>query len=227
MSTARRADATAGLMLLAAHGGPAATWLPGLRRACFPALAGLGRPDHVALTFDDGPDPVSTPRFLEALETLATPATFFVLGQEVRRYPALTHEIAVRGHELAVHGWTHDRPWVPAPRRDIGDLARAAGAVYDATGQILRWYRPPYGILTGGRLAAAARAGLRPVLWSAWGRDWTAAATPSSVLAAVGATCAAAAPSCCTTPTGPRRPAAGVRPSARFPGWSKAAGRPA
>jgi peptidoglycan/xylan/chitin deacetylase (PgdA/CDA1 family) len=43
------------------------------------------------------------------------------------------------------------------------------------------WYRPPYGILTGGRCVAAARAGLRPVLWSAWGRDWTAGANAASV----------------------------------------------
>lgn len=173
------------LAVLAAHGGPAATWLPGLRRACFPALAGIGRPGHVALTFDDGPDPDSTPWFLEALDACAVRATFFVLGDRVSRYPGLARRMAERGHEVAVHGWTHDRPWAPAPRRDIRDLAWAAEAVYDATGQIPRWYRPPYGILTGGRLAAAARCGLRPVLWSAWGRDWTADATAASVLATV------------------------------------------
>lgn len=173
------------LAVLAAHGGPAATWLPGLRRTCFPGLAGAGRPDHVALTFDDGPDPDTTPWFLEALDACAVRATFFVLGESVRRYPGLARRIAERGHELAVHGWVHDRPWAPGPRRDIRDLARAAEAVYDASGQIPQWYRPPYGILTGGRLAAAARCGLRPVLWSAWGRDWTADATPASVLATV------------------------------------------
>lgn len=183
MRTAAALAATAALA--AAHGGPAATWLPGLRRACFPALAGLGRRDHVAMTFDDGPDPRSTPRFLDALDELGVRATFFVLGDSVRRHPRLAGQIAGRGHELAVHGWTHGRPWVPAPRRDIRDVSRAAGAIYDATGAIPLWYRPPYGILTGGRWAAAARSGLRPVLWSAWGRDWTAGATAASVLAAV------------------------------------------
>jgi peptidoglycan/xylan/chitin deacetylase (PgdA/CDA1 family) len=173
------------LTVLAGHGSPAATWLPGLRRAWFPGLAGIGRPDHIALTFDDGPDPESTPWFLEALDACAVRATFFVLGESVCRYPGLARRIADRGHEIAVHGWTHDRPWVPALRRDVRDLARAAEAVYDATGQIPQWYRPPYGILTGGRLAAAARCGLQPVLWSAWGRDWTADATAASVLATI------------------------------------------
>ncbi|MFE9098605.1 polysaccharide deacetylase family protein [Streptomyces sp. NPDC007264] len=167
----------------AAHIGPALTWLPGPRLRLFPRLAGAGRPDHVALTFDDGPDPRSTPHFLDALDGLGVRATFFVLGESVLRHPALTRETAERGHELAVHGWTHDRPWLPAPGREAAGLARAVQALCDIGGRRPHWYRPPYGILTGGRWAAARRAGLRPVLWTAWGRDWTAAATPESVRA--------------------------------------------
>jgi peptidoglycan-N-acetylglucosamine deacetylase len=186
MTWAPRALALAGAAgLAAAHGGPAATWLPGLRRAWFPGLAGLGRRDHVALTFDDGPDPRSTPGFLDTLDALGVRATFFVLGASVRAHPGLARQIAGRGHELAVHGWTHDRPWRPAPRREIRDLTRAAEVIYQLTGVIPSWYRPPYGILTGGRLAAAARCGLRPVLWSAWGYDWTGTATAASVCARV------------------------------------------
>ncbi|MEU6807805.1 polysaccharide deacetylase family protein [Streptomyces sp. NPDC046831] len=165
----------------AAHVVPAATWLPGLRHRFFPGLAGAGSPDHVALTFDDGPDPASTPYFLDALDRVGARATFFVLGEHVVRHPALLRETALRGHEVAVHGWTHDRPWLPSPGRDAADVARAARAVYDITGRRPRWYRPPYGILTAGRWLAARRAGLRPVLWTAWGRDWTADATPGSV----------------------------------------------
>ncbi|GGT13377.1 polysaccharide deacetylase family protein [Streptomyces griseoviridis] len=164
-----------------AHLGPAATWLPGPRRRWLPALAGRGRPDHVALTFDDGPDPVSTPLFLDALDALGVRATFFVLGGRVARCPDVARETVRRGHELAVHGWAHDQPWLPSPGRDARELFRAAYAVADVTGRWPRWYRPPYGILTSGRWAAARRAGLRPVLWTAWGRDWTPHATPASV----------------------------------------------
>ncbi|WP_236569817.1 polysaccharide deacetylase family protein [Streptomyces mexicanus] len=169
----------------AAHIVPAATWLPRLRAVCFPRLAGLGRPDHVALTFDDGPDPRSTPHFLDALDRLGVRATFFVLGASAVRFPELTRDIARRGHELAVHGWTHSRPWLPAPARDLAEIARAARVVRDITGRQPLWYRPPYGILTGGRWAAGRRLGLRPVLWTAWGRDWTADATPATVRATV------------------------------------------
>ncbi|MFE9617147.1 polysaccharide deacetylase family protein [Streptomyces sp. NPDC006384] len=168
-----------------AHIGPAATWLPGLRRRWFPALAGLGSPGHVALTFDDGPHPASTPRFLDALEELGVRATFFVLGENVARHPATARELVRRGHEVAVHGWSHGRPWLPSPARDARELERAAGTVGDVTGRAPHWYRPPYGILTSGRWAAARRAGLRPVLWTAWGKDWRHDATPASVRAAV------------------------------------------
>ncbi|OKK03555.1 polysaccharide deacetylase [Streptomyces sp. CB03234] len=167
------------------HIGPAATWLPGVRAALWPGLDGRGDPSHVALTFDDGPDPDSTPEFLRALDALSVRATFFVLGSRLARRPALGRLIAAEGHELAVHGWQHDRPWCPRPLRDTRDLARTADLVADAAGRRPLWYRPAYGILTGGRWTAARAAGLRTVLWSAWGRDWTAGATARSVHAEV------------------------------------------
>ncbi|MEU1264464.1 polysaccharide deacetylase family protein [Streptomyces cellulosae] len=166
-----------------AHIGPAATWLPLVRRHLSPRLAGAGHPRHVALTFDDGPDPVSTPLFLDALDGLGVRATFFVLGDAVVRHPGVVRETARRGHEVAVHGWSHDRPWLPAPVRELRAVRRAVAAVQDVTGVTPQWYRPPYGILTSGRWAAARAAGLRPVLWTAWGRDWTSTATPASVRA--------------------------------------------
>ncbi|MFF7858663.1 polysaccharide deacetylase family protein [Streptomyces sp. NPDC007904] len=169
----------------AAHVVPAGTWLAGPRRAWLPALAGVGTTDHVALTFDDGPDPRSTPAFLSALDELAVRATFFVLGEQVLRHPQLIHDIVRRGHEVAVHGWTHNRPSWPAPAREARQLARAAHAVAEVSGVFPTWYRPPYGILTGDRLLAARRTGLRPVLWTAWGRDWTAHATAECVVASI------------------------------------------
>lgn len=182
--TARAWPALAAVPALAAaaHILPAGTWLAGPRRAWFPGLAGLGRPGHVALTFDDGPDPRSTPAFLSALDDLGVRATFFVLGEHVAHAPELARETARLGHELAVHGWNHDRPWRPSPRREARRLAAAARAVAEVSGAPPTWYRPPYGILTGDRALAARRAGLRTVLWSAWGRDWAADATPGSVL---------------------------------------------
>lgn len=169
--------ATAGWHVL-----PAGSWLPRVRRTLLPALDGRGDPGHVALTFDDGPDPDSTPRFLRRLEGLSVRATFFVLGSQLLRHQGLGRDIVAAGHELAVHGWSHEWPWRPRLRADVRALSRTSWLVQRIAGQPPQWYRPPYGILTGGRWAAARWVGLRPVLWSACGHDWTAEADVHSVL---------------------------------------------
>lgn len=171
----------AGLLALGAHVLPAGTWLPSVRRTLFPRLAGLGAASHVALTFDDGPDPRSTPHFLDELDRLGVRATFFLLGEHVAQHAALTRQIARRGHELGVHGWTHRRPWLPGDPKEAVGIRRTQETIEVVTGCAPLWYRPPYGILTGGRWAAAAHCGLRTVLWSAWGKDWAPGATPRSV----------------------------------------------
>ena len=145
-----------------------------LRAAVCPGLAGVGRPDSVALTFDDGPDPQGTPAVLDALDRLGWTATFFMLGEQVARYPDVAAAVAAAGHEVAVHGFSHRNHLVRAPAEVHRDVARAAAVVTTATGVRPTWFRPPYGVLTMGSLIACRHAGLRPVLWTAWGRDWEA-----------------------------------------------------
>jgi peptidoglycan/xylan/chitin deacetylase (PgdA/CDA1 family) len=155
---------------------PAATWIPAVRRHV-PSLWGLGDADHVALSFDDGPDPVSTPAFLEMLGALGVRATFFVVGERAARHPDLVHAIADAGHEIGLHGWTHRYGLWARPR-----LGWCIDATVAVSGQRPVWFRPPYGVLSLTSAIEARRCGLRPVLWSAWGRDWRAQATRESVL---------------------------------------------
>jgi peptidoglycan-N-acetylglucosamine deacetylase len=143
-----------------------------LRAAVCPGLSGLGRPDHLALTFDDGPDPDATPAVLEALDHLGVTATFFMLGAQVARYPQVAAAVVAAGHEAAVHGFTHRNHLARGPVEVCRDVTRAASVVAAATGTRPVWFRPPYGVLTSASLVGARRARLRPVLWTAWGRDW-------------------------------------------------------
>ncbi len=169
----------------AVHSAPSLIALSAVGRRISPGLAGVGRPGHVALTFDDGPDPGSTPEFLDVLERLGLRATFFMLGEMARRAPGLAAEVAAAGHEVGVHGDTHRSQLRLAPRTVADDIARARDAVAEATGVAPEWFRPPYGTLSLGGVRGARRAGLRPVLWTAWGRDWRAEATADSVVADV------------------------------------------
>ncbi|HWE88410.1 MAG TPA: polysaccharide deacetylase family protein, partial [Pseudonocardiaceae bacterium] len=107
----------AGVGALAVHAAPAAMFWPPLRRRFWPALAGVGDQRHVALTFDDGPHPRSTPFFLDELDKRKIKATFFLLGSELARAPQLGQEIVAAGHEVALHGWHHRRLVWYGPRR--------------------------------------------------------------------------------------------------------------
>ena len=175
-----------------AAGAVAAQLAPGLTASprigrFTPRLNGVGADRHVALTFDDGPVPRSTPAVLEALDALGWKATLFMLGEEARRAPGLAAEVAAAGHEVAVHGDRHRTPVKEPPWATLQRLRRAWETIAAATGSVPCWYRPPYGVLSGAALAGARRLGLRPVLWTALGRDWEETATPASIVANIAA----------------------------------------
>lgn len=174
--------AAAGAAALAVgQAGPGITGLGPVRRILFPRLAGQGDPAHVALTFDDGPDPESTPMFAEVLTDRGVRATFFMLGRMVAAAPELAQNLAGAGHEIGVHGWDHRYLPLRGLRETRTDLRRATDLIASVTGTRPTLFRPPYGVLSGPALVAARELGLTPLLWGAWGREWTAGSTPESV----------------------------------------------
>jgi peptidoglycan/xylan/chitin deacetylase (PgdA/CDA1 family) len=158
---------------------PAPIW-PSLRYS-------LGVEDHTssgvgyALTFDDGPHAQGTPAVLEILTRARVSATFFLVGEQVRRNPTLAREILAAGHWIGLHCDRHRNLLRLAPWQVRDDIARARAAIGDATGQSPSLYRPPYGVLNASALRLARGHGWRTLLWSHWGRDWEARATPASI----------------------------------------------
>jgi len=174
-----------GVGLAVAQLSPAVAAIGPVRRRLAPALSGVGDRRHVALTFDDGPDPRGTPAFLTALRERRVRATFFLLGECVTRWPALARELVEAGHEVGVHGWDHRCLARRGPRAPLAELVRALDAIANLTGSVPRWYRPAYGLATLTTLREARRLGLTPVLWTNWGCDWTRRASAESVLRTV------------------------------------------
>lgn len=177
-----RTCAVVGSALAVANVLPSVACLTPLRRRLLPRLAGVSRSHHIALTFDDGPDRRTTPLFLDLLADHGVTATFFLLGAHAEREPQLVHEMASAGHELAVHGWDHDCLALRRPGGLGAELQRARAVIQDAGGTEVRWYRPPYGVLTLEGLYAARQARLETVLWSSWGVDWSRRATATSIV---------------------------------------------
>ncbi|HEX3832285.1 MAG TPA: polysaccharide deacetylase family protein [Solirubrobacteraceae bacterium] len=137
----------------------------------------------VALTFDDGPHPEGTPAVLEVLARAGVRATFFVIGEQVRRRPELVARAAAAGHAIALHGDRH-RLQLRMSAAAVGeDLRRGIAAIEDATGATPAWHRPPFGIYSPGGLRAARAADLAPLLWSRWGKDWRELTTPRRIAA--------------------------------------------
>jgi peptidoglycan-N-acetylglucosamine deacetylase len=127
----------------------------------------------VALTFDDGPHPERTPVVLDLLAQHGQRATFFVIGENVRRYPALVRRIIDEGHALGLHSDSHSwlfNCWPPG--RVQRDLERCGAAIADATGRpapIL--FRPPVGLKNPMVSFVTGRMHLRTVTWSCRGLD--------------------------------------------------------
>lgn len=119
---------------------------------------------RVALTFDDGPDDL-TPRYLDLLDELGVPATFFDLGAAAAARPGAIREVVRRGHQLASHGWDHQR-FTKLGRR--GMLAQCADTERALGGQVSgrAWVRPPHGSLDATTLVSLLAAGYTVAMWS-------------------------------------------------------------
>lgn len=141
---------------------------------------------RVALTFDDGPHPVTTRRVLAALAATRHRATFFVLGEKARRYPEVIREIHAGGHTLGIHGDCHDRlhsfrmPWSV---RD--EIVRAEDAVEAAIGTRPQFFRPPLGHTSVTTVRGARMVGVTLIGWSLRGYDGVRWRSPAAVVARV------------------------------------------
>jgi peptidoglycan/xylan/chitin deacetylase (PgdA/CDA1 family) len=168
-----------GLAAVAIHAAPALSAVGPLR---FPGiLKRVGSDDRVALTFDDGPHPQGTPAVMAELDRLRLSATFYLVGREVRKHPALVAELVAAGHEVAVHGDRH-LPHVAMPPWWVArDLAHATETIEDTAGVPVRSVRAPFGAASLATLAFARRRGLVLASWTRWGRDWERRATAESI----------------------------------------------
>ena len=104
------------------------------------------RSGRIAITFDDGPDPVFTPQVLKLLADHGAKATFFCLGRQVERHPELFDRLRSEGHATGHHTWDHPNGWRTPARTYYRSVLRGQRQ----TGGLL--FRPPYGRLKPGQL---------------------------------------------------------------------------
>lgn len=105
--------------------------------------SGFSKRDLV-LTFDDGPDPQWTPQILDILKQYGVKASFFVIGDNAEKYPALVRRIYAEGHDLGNHTFTHPNLGTASARRVELELNATQRAIESITGYSTRLFRPPY-----------------------------------------------------------------------------------
>lgn len=147
-----------------------------IRNTLFDRVPGLLRKAHpgsnrVAITFDDGPDDM-TARYLDVLDELDVPATFFVLGELAARRPNLVREYIRRGHQVAGHGYDHQR-FTKLSRRDLIDQCRRTDQALGGQTTGRSWVRPPHGTLDARSLVALRTSGYVVALWTIDSMDYT------------------------------------------------------
>lgn len=136
----------------------------------------------VALTFDDGPHPRSTPQILDLLDTVGAKATFFVIGHKAEEHPDLVREIAARGHAIGIHSYAHERTYsFKSPWFVRRDLERCVTLLEGLTERRPTLFRPPIGHVSPSIAKVARELELDLVGWSIRGVDGWAGAEPAEV----------------------------------------------
>ncbi|MFL5797538.1 MAG: polysaccharide deacetylase family protein [Actinomycetota bacterium] len=149
----------------------------------FHATGPTATPNAVALTFDDGPNPVYTPQILAILQRFGVQATFFCIGFEVRDHPEVLQQELAAGMTIGNHSWDH--PTSP-PFRDLSPQ-RTRSEIQQATDELHTLgvdpfvFRPPGGTFDDQEVAIARELGFRVVLWSVDPQDWRSEATPKQI----------------------------------------------
>lgn len=136
----------------------------------------------VALTVDDGPHPVWTPKILALLDRYHVQATFCLIGNQVRGHESVARSVVAAGHQVANHSWSHPiRLQRYTPGQMHREIDKAQDKIYSATGHTPRLFRSPGGGWSPSLFTQAAASGLIPIDWSDDPRDWQRPGTTAVV----------------------------------------------
>lgn len=137
----------------------------------------------VYLTFDDGPIPEATPFILDVLDELDIKATFFMVGDNVRRYPELFHEVMRRGHRIGNHTYNHIGALRHSTWDYLANVQRAHALMFPDCADLSRLlFRPPHGWMGPAQYRTLRRYGYRVVMWDLVTRDYSCRLTAQDVL---------------------------------------------
>ena len=130
--------------------------------------------NKIFLTFDDGPDPEATPRILDLLAEHNAKATFFCLGRQAEKYPAIFERIKKEGHAVGNHTFSHISGWTTSNKKYFKDIERADKIIGS------RLFRPPYGRISPSQIKVL-KGKYKIVMWDVMSGDYDVKHTPERI----------------------------------------------
>lgn len=136
------------------------------------AFSGPYNKAEIALTFDDGPDPVFTPLILDKLKKYGVKATFFLLGTNMEKFPEFVKRISEEGHVIANHTYSHVNLTQVSDQEYHNQIQRSNEIIQNLVGYKPKFFRPPYGAINENQLQWATEQGMMVTQWSVDTLDW-------------------------------------------------------
>lgn len=134
--------------------------------------SGKSNDNSIALTFDDGPDPVNTIKVLDTLKKYDIKATFFLVGQNVKRYPNIVKRIYDEGHTIGNHSYTHGRFYKGDKGIISKEIIQTQNVIEEVIGLKPVFFRPPYGAVSKNLIDVCKENNLEVVNWNVDTEDW-------------------------------------------------------
>ncbi|HLD69253.1 MAG TPA: polysaccharide deacetylase family protein [Candidatus Omnitrophota bacterium] len=126
----------------------------------------------IALTFDDGPSEVWTPKILDELKKCDLKATFFMIGAHVKKFPQIARRVAQENHTIGNHGYAHSVLLYYTDEELEAEIKYTELVIKETTGATTKYFRPPKAWIRAGEKIKIRSMGYEVVLWSVNSKDW-------------------------------------------------------
>ncbi len=136
--------------------------------------------NKIYLTFDDGPIPEVTTWVLDILEQYQIPATFFCVGENIKKYPEIFKQIIDQNHAVGNHTYNHLKGWKTSTEKYLNNIKATQNIMKDY-GANTPFFRPPYGKMTPTQSKALLELGYQIVMWSVLSKDYNQKLSPKQV----------------------------------------------
>lgn len=136
----------------------------------------------IALTFDDGPDPVYSDMILDVLKEKDVKATFFLIGSKIKQYPTVTERIFEEGHCLGNHTYTHINLEKKGYKEIYNSILQTQTLLQSVCGESLKIFRPPWGKITLEENEKLKKDGFKVVLWDVNSKDYKPNITVNEII---------------------------------------------